>query len=126
MRKQGGGKIVALSANASQRYVDYFGCMGPVKAAVECLVRYLAIELGADNIQVNAVAAGPVLGELLDKYPDFDRLRPKWEATVPRRRLNNEEEVAEAVTFLLSASGMNGSVLLVDAGGSQRIAAGPR
>src|SRR5205823_2490014 len=87
MRKQGGGKIVALSANASQRYVDYFGCMGPVKAAVECLVRYLAIELGGDNIQVNAVAAGPVLGELLDKYPEGDRLRPLWEATVPRRRL---------------------------------------
>jgi NAD(P)-dependent dehydrogenase (short-subunit alcohol dehydrogenase family)/acyl carrier protein len=126
MRKQGGGKIVALSANASQRYVDYFGCMGPVKAAVECLVRYLAIELGSDNIQVNAVAAGPVLGDLLDKYPDLDRLRPKWEATVPRRRLNNEDEVAEAVTFLLTASGMNGSVLLVDAGGSQRITAGPR
>lgn len=126
MRKQGGGRIVALSANASQRYVDYFGCMGPVKAAVECLVRYLAIELGGDNIQVNAVAAGPVLGDLLDKYPEFDRLRPKWEATVPRRRLNTEQEIAEAVTFLLTASGMNGSVLLVDAGGSQRIAAGPR
>src|SRR5262249_42345842 len=126
MRKQGGGKIVALSANASQRYVDYFGCMGPVKAAVECLVRYLAIELGADNIQVNAVAAGPVLGELLDKYPDFDQLRSKWEATVPRRQLNTEAEVAEAVTFLLTASGMNGSVLLLDAGGSQRITAGPR
>jgi NAD(P)-dependent dehydrogenase (short-subunit alcohol dehydrogenase family)/acyl carrier protein len=126
MRKQGGGKIVALSANASQRYVDYFGCMGPVKAAVECLVRYLAVELGADNIQVNAVAAGPVLGELLDKYPEFDRLRSKWEATVPRRQLNTEQEIAEAVTFLLTASGMNGSVLLVDAGGSQRITAGPR
>ena len=116
----------SATANASQRYVDYFGCMGPVKAAVECLVRYLAIELGADDIQVNAVAAGPVLGELLDKYPDFDRLRPKWEATVPRRRLNTEQEIADAVTFLLTASGMNGSVLLVDAGGSQRITAGPR
>jgi enoyl-[acyl-carrier protein] reductase III len=126
MRKQGGGKIVAISANASQRYVDYFGCMGPVKAAVECLVRYLAIELGGDNIQVNAVAAGPVLGELLDKYPDGDRLRPMWEATVPRRRLNTEDEVAEAVMFLLTASGMNGSVMLLDAGGSQRITAGPR
>lgn len=126
MRRHGGGKIVALSANASQRYVDYFGCMGPVKAAVECLVRYLAIELGGDNIQVNAVAAGPVLGDLLDKYPDFERLRPLWEGTVPRRRLNDESEIAEAVTFLLTASGMNGSVLLVDAGGSQRITAGPR
>jgi enoyl-[acyl-carrier protein] reductase III len=126
MRKQGGGKIVALSANASQRYVEYFGCMGPIKAAVECLVRYLAIELGEDNIQVNAIAAGPVLGDLLDKYPDCARLRPLWEATVPRRRLNDEQEIAEAVMFLLTTSGMSGSTMLVDAGGSQRITAGPR
>jgi NAD(P)-dependent dehydrogenase (short-subunit alcohol dehydrogenase family)/acyl carrier protein len=121
MRRRGGGRIVAISSNGSQRYLDYFGCMGPVKAAVECLVRYLAVELGPDNILVNAVSAGPVYGELLDRYPDRDRLRPRWEALVPRKRLNDEQEVAEAVQFLLTAAGLNGSVLAVDAGGGQRI-----
>jgi NAD(P)-dependent dehydrogenase (short-subunit alcohol dehydrogenase family)/acyl carrier protein len=123
MRRRGGGKIVAVSSSGSQRYLDYFGCMGPIKAAVECLVRYLAIELGADGIQVNAVSAGPIYGELLDKYPDYDRLRGLWEAVVPRQRLNDEAEAADAVLFLLTNSGMNGTVLMLDAGGGQRIAA---
>jgi NAD(P)-dependent dehydrogenase (short-subunit alcohol dehydrogenase family)/acyl carrier protein len=121
MRQRGGGRIVAISSNGSQRYLDYFGCMGPVKAALECLVRYLAVELGPDNILVNCVSAGPVYGELLDRYPDRDRLRPSWEALVPRKRLNDEQEVAEAVQFLLTATGLNGSVLVLDAGGGQRI-----
>jgi NAD(P)-dependent dehydrogenase (short-subunit alcohol dehydrogenase family) len=84
MGRRGGGKIVAISSNGSQRFLDYFGCMGPVKAAVECLVRYLAVELGPENIQVNGVSAGPICGELLEKYPDYDKLRPRWEAVVPR------------------------------------------
>ncbi len=121
MRKRGGGKIVAISSNGAQRYLDYFGCMGPVKAAMEALVRYLAIELGPDNIQVNAISAGPIYGELLDKYPDRDKLGPRWEAMVPRGRLNNEQEVADAVMFLLTNTGINGTVLPLDAGGGHRI-----
>ena len=123
MRRRGGGKIVAISSTASQRYVDYYGCMGPVKAALESLVRYLAVELGSDNIQVNAVTAGPVYGELLDNWPDGKRLRAEWEQIAPRRRLNEPDELADAVTFLLTNTGVNGAVLLVDAGSSQRIRA---
>jgi NAD(P)-dependent dehydrogenase (short-subunit alcohol dehydrogenase family)/acyl carrier protein len=123
MRRRGGGKIVALSSVGAQRYLDYLGCIGVVKAAVESLVRYLAVELGGDNIQVNAVSAGPVYGELMEKYPDLEKLRPRCEALTPRKRLNDEQEVAEAITFLLSSSGMSGSVLLLDAGGCQRILA---
>jgi NAD(P)-dependent dehydrogenase (short-subunit alcohol dehydrogenase family)/acyl carrier protein len=123
MRRRGGGKIVAISSVGAQRYLDYLGCIGTVKAAVESLVRYLAVELGADNIQVNAVSAGPVYGELMEKYPDLERLRPRCENLVPRKRLNDEHEVAEAVTFLLNSSGMSGAVLLLDAAGSQRISA---
>ncbi|MCI0459604.1 MAG: SDR family oxidoreductase [Gemmataceae bacterium] len=121
MRRRGGGKIVALSSIGAQRCLDYLGCIGTVKAAVESLVRYLAVELGADNIQVNAVSAGPVYGELMEKYPDLEKLRPLCEALTPRQRLNTEQEVAETVAFLLSNSGMSGSILLLDAGGGQRI-----
>jgi enoyl-[acyl-carrier protein] reductase III len=123
MRRRGGGKIVALSSVGAQRYMDYLGCIGTVKAAVESLVRYLAVELGSDNIQVNAVSAGPVYGELMEQYPELEKLRPQCEALTPRQRLNDEQEVAEAVAFLLGSSGMSGSVLLLDAGGCQRIRA---
>jgi NAD(P)-dependent dehydrogenase (short-subunit alcohol dehydrogenase family) len=121
MRRRGGGKIVALSSIGAHRVLQYLACIGTVKAAVESLVRYLAVELGADNIQVNAVSAGPVYGELVEKYPDQERLQPRCEELTPRKRLNDEQEVAEAVSFLLSSSGMSGSVLLLDAGGGQRI-----
>jgi NAD(P)-dependent dehydrogenase (short-subunit alcohol dehydrogenase family) len=123
MRKRGGGKIVALSSIGAQRCLDYLACIGTVKAAVESLVRYLAVELGGDNIQVNAVSAGPVYGELMEKYPDLETLRPRCEELTPRKKLNTEQEVAEAVTFLLNNSGMSGSVLLLDAAGGQRITA---
>lgn len=123
MRPRGGGKIVALSSPGAQRYIEHFGCMGPVKAAVESLTRYLAIELGPDNIQVNAVSAGPVYGELLDKYPDSGRLIPHWESVTVGQRLASEDDITDAVILMLTPATrtITGSVLLVDRGGSQRI-----
>jgi NAD(P)-dependent dehydrogenase (short-subunit alcohol dehydrogenase family)/acyl carrier protein len=118
-----GGRIVALSSPGAQRYIEYFGCMGPIKAAVESLVRYLAIELAPYDIQVNAVSAGPIYGELLSKYPDSDRLIPYWESLSVGKRLGEEGDVANFVAYLLSeaAAKISGSVLLLDSGGSQRI-----
>ncbi|MCI0459605.1 MAG: SDR family oxidoreductase, partial [Gemmataceae bacterium] len=117
MRRRGGGRIVALSSVGTHLCFQKFGCVGPVKAALECLVRYLAVELAPDGIQVNTVTAGPVYGELLDAHPG----RPRWERLVPRQRLNSEEEVAESVLFLLTNSTMNGVSLVVDAAGSLRL-----
>jgi acyl transferase domain-containing protein/NAD(P)-dependent dehydrogenase (short-subunit alcohol dehydrogenase family)/acyl-CoA thioesterase FadM len=117
MRKRGGGKIVALSSVGADLCFDYFGCVGPVKAAVECLVRYLAVELAPDGIQVNTVTAGPVAGDLLNGYVS----RPRWERLTPRQRLLSEEETAEPVLFLLAQDGMNGTTLVVDAAGRLRI-----
>jgi NAD(P)-dependent dehydrogenase (short-subunit alcohol dehydrogenase family) len=117
MRRRGGGRIVAVSSVGAHLCFEHFGCIGPVKAAEESLARYLATELAADNIQVNAVSAGPVLGELLDGFPS----RPRWEHVAPRRRLNSAEEVVEAVLFLLTAAGTNGTVLPVDAGVGLRV-----
>jgi enoyl-[acyl-carrier protein] reductase III len=123
MRRRGGGKIVTLSSPGAQRYIEYFGCMGPAKAALESLTRYLAVELAPDNIQVNAVSAGPIYGELLSRYPDSARLIPYWESLSAGRRLGEESDVASFVAYLLSeaANKITGSVLLVDSGGSQRI-----
>jgi enoyl-[acyl-carrier protein] reductase III len=116
MRRRGGGRIVALSSIGTRFCFDWFGMLGPIKAAVEALVGYLAVELAADNVQVGAVAAGAVEGDLLRHYPG----RPRWENLVPSRRLTTEEEVADAIVFLLTTSGMNGATLVVDAAGGLR------
>lgn len=123
MQRSGGGRIVALSSPGAQRYLEYFGVLGPVKAALESLTMYLACELGSYNVQVNAVSAGPVYGERLTNYPDSDRLIPYWESLTPDGRLGDPEEISEAVIFLLTAAArkINGSTLLVDGAASQRM-----
>jgi NAD(P)-dependent dehydrogenase (short-subunit alcohol dehydrogenase family) len=112
MGRRGGGKIVAISSIGAHLSFDYFGCNGTAKAALECLVRYLAVELAPHNIQVNAVSAGVIDGEWLRQFPD----RPRFEAVVPRQRLNSEQEILEALLFLLTHGGTNGASWTADAG----------
>lgn len=123
MARRGGGRVVTISSPGADRYIEHFGCQGPVKAALESLVRYLAVELGPQNIQVNALSAGPVYGDLLSRYPDQERLIPYWESRTTTGRLASEEDMAEAVLWLLSpqARPVNGATLLADYTGSLRI-----
>jgi len=123
MDRRGGGRILAMSSPGAQRHIEHFGCMGPVKAAVESLVRYLAVEFADRNIAVNAISAGPVEGELLEKYPDSERLVPYWKSLSLGGQLATEEDIADAVTFFLSpaAAKISGSVQLLDATASLRI-----
>ena len=117
MAERGGGKIVSITHPASQRCFEQLAVLGTVKSALESLTRYLAIELGPKNIQVNAVSAGPCR-EHVDRYPNRERLVPQWEARTPGGRLPSEAAVAHAVAFLLSpdSSQMAGSIITVDAG----------
>ncbi|WP_438022042.1 SDR family oxidoreductase [Sorangium sp. So ce233] len=120
MERHGGGRIVAVSSNGSSRYLEHFGAMGAVKAAVESLTRALAVELAPRNVQVNCVSAGPIYGHVTSNYPDHERILPYWESRTPGGRLCTEEDVADAVLLLLSdgARGINGATLTVDGGGS--------
>ncbi|WP_437962012.1 SDR family oxidoreductase [Sorangium sp. So ce119] len=120
MERQGGGRIVALSSNGSSRYLEHFGAMGAVKAAVESLTRALAVELAPRNVQVNCVSAGPIYGHVTSNYPDHERILPYWESRTPGGRLCTEEDVADAVLLLLSdgARRITGATLTVDGGGS--------
>ena len=123
MRRRGGGKIFCISSPGAQRYIEHFGCLGPVKAALESLTRYLAVELAPHNIQVNAISAGAIYGELLDKYPDGGRLVPYWESRTPGNELGREEEIANFLALLLSswADRLTGTVLVADQGGTLRV-----
>jgi enoyl-[acyl-carrier protein] reductase III len=121
MKKRGGGRIVTLSSVAAHRYTDYFGCMGPIKAAVESLSKFLAIELQPHNIRVNCISAGALYGGLVDKWPERDRLVPIWEAGAGGR-LCASADVANLMEYLLSdgASMMNGAILVLDGGQAAR------
>ncbi|MDX1546005.1 MAG: SDR family oxidoreductase [Rhodothermales bacterium] len=118
MRKRGGGKIITLSSPAAHGYVDYFGCMGAVKAAVESLTRSMAIEFAPYNIQVNCVSPGPVYGELLNKWPDSERLITQWEDNTAYERLCEARDVSHFIAYLLSepVKLFTGSVLVMDGG----------
>jgi enoyl-[acyl-carrier protein] reductase III len=120
MKKQGGGKIITLSTNAAHRYIPYFGCMATVKAAVEALTRYLAMEFEPYKIQVNCISSGPVYGELINKWPDSEKLIPYWESISLGNKLCMPEDVADMVSYLLreEVKRINGSILLIDAGQS--------
>lgn len=122
MRKRGGGKIVTLSSPASHGYVDYFGCMATVKAAVESLTKTMAIEFAKDNIHVNCVSPGPIYGELLNKWPESKRLIAEWEQATVTDRLCENRDVSQFVAYLLSdvAALFTGSVLVMDGGISVR------
>lgn len=118
MRRRGGGKIITLSSPASHGYVDYFGCMGTVKAAVESLTKSMAIEFAPYNIQVNCVSPGPVYGELLNKWPDSERLISQWEGNTAYERLCEPRDVSHFIAYLLSepVKLFTGSVLIMDGG----------
>jgi NAD(P)-dependent dehydrogenase (short-subunit alcohol dehydrogenase family) len=122
MKKRGGGKIITMSSPASHGYVDYFGCMGAVKAAVESLTKSMAIELSTDNIQVNCVSPGPIYGSLLDRWPESERLIARWEEATVYERLCEARDVSHFVAYLLSDAVklFAGSVLVMDGGISVR------
>lgn len=113
-----GGSIVTLSYLGGVKVVPNYNIMGIAKAALEMSVRYLAAELGPNNIRVNGISAGPIrtlassaVGGILDMIHHV-------EATAPLRRTVTQTEVGNTAAFLCSnlASGITGQIIYVDAG----------
>ena len=92
--------------------------MGTVKAAVESLTRSMAIEFAKYNIQVNCVSPGPIYGELLQKWPESERLIKQWESNTAYGRLTEARDVSHFIAYLLSepVKLFTGSVLILDGG----------
>jgi len=119
MAHRQGGRIVALASNGVQQHLENHGAQNPVKAAMDSLVKYLAVELGEDNIRINSLGIGPIYEESLLASPDGNQAVPR----TPGRRLCTEQDIANTVEFMLSdqSNMINGTNLLIDGGLSLRI-----
>lgn len=113
-----GGRIIALSSLGSARVIPGYTAIGASKAALESLTRYLAVELGARGITVNAVAAGAVETDVWHLVPEGQAALEAIRARTPGGALASPEAVAEVVYFLASpaAQAIQGQVLTVDGG----------
>ena len=113
-----GGSIITMTFQASERVFPGYNIMGTAKAALENEVRQLAAELGARNIRVNAISAGPLDTLAARGIRGFTTMKHAFDERAPLRRNITHEEVAKAALFLCSdlASGVTGAVLPVDAG----------
>lgn len=113
-----GGTLVTMTYIGADEAVPHYGLMGPVKAALESLVRYMALELGPRNIRVHAVSPGPMPTRAASGLPEFDALMARAACQAPLGRLVTLDEVGGCVAFLVGpdASGMTGQTLYVDAG----------
>lgn len=113
-----GGSIVTMSYLGADEVVANYGMMGPVKAALESSVRYLAAELGPRGISVNTVSPGPVATRAASGLAHFDELLTRSQERAPLRRLVDISEVGALCRFLVSPPGraLTGNIVYVDAG----------
>lgn len=118
MVPRGGGSIVTLTYLGSQRVFPNYNVMGVAKAALEASVRYLAYDLGRDNIRVNAVSAGPIRTLAAAGISGFSDILQVYRDRAPLRRNIDAAEVADTAMFLLGpeSRAVTGEILYVDAG----------
>ena len=116
-----GASIVGISSLGAQRVLENYSLVGTSKAALEALIRYLAVELAPVGIRVNGVSGGVVDTGALDHFPNKDEML-RFGGDNPAGRLVTPEDIAEAVTFLCSpeAEMIRGQILIVDGGFSLR------
>lgn len=118
MEKRGGGSILTLTYLGSQRVFPNYNVMGVAKAALEASVRYLAADLGPQNIRVNAVSAGPIKTLAAAGISGFSSILQVYRDRAPLKRNVDLSEVADAAMFLLSPASraVTGEILMADAG----------
>ena len=113
-----GGAMITMTYLGANEVVENYGVMGPVKAALESAVRYVATELGPEGIRVHAVSPGPLATRAASGIRDFDELMARVSSRAPVRRLVTIDEVGAACVFLASpyAAAMTGETLYIDGG----------
>jgi enoyl-[acyl-carrier protein] reductase III len=115
---ESGSSIVAVSSLGSARVLDNYVLVGTSKAALESVVRYLAVELAPRGIRVNAVSAGVVETEALEHFPNREDMLRAANTRTPAGRMVEPDDVAGAVAYLCSpdADMVCGHTLVVDGG----------
>jgi enoyl-[acyl-carrier protein] reductase I len=118
MEAAGGGSILTMTYLGGERAVPHYNVMGVAKAALDASVRYLAWDLGAKNIRVNAVSAGPVRTLAARSIAGFPTMEAIVEERSPLHRHIEADDVGAAAAFLLSdaAHNVTGTTLYVDSG----------
>ena len=113
-----GGSVSTLTYLGSTRVITNYNVMGVAKASLEAAMRYLAGELGAQNIRVNAISAGPIKTASARGIKDFSTILDTIQERAPLRRNTDPAEVADTAVFLASdlGRGVTGNILFVDSG----------
>ncbi len=118
MAAAGGGSILTMTYLGGERAVPNYNVMGVAKAALDASVRYIAWELGPQNIRVNAISAGPLRTLAARAIPGFATMEAIVEQRAPLRRQIETDDVGAAAAYLLSddAANVSATTLYVDAG----------
>lgn len=113
-----GGCLLTVTFYGSERVVSEYNLMGPVKAALESSVRYMAAELGDKRIRVHAISPGPLKTRAASGIARFDELMERTRVRTPEHRLVDIADVGNLAAFLVSdaASALTGNIEYVDAG----------
>ena len=118
MSNSGSGSILTLSYYGAEKVIPNYNVMGVAKAALETSVKYLALDLGVNNIRVNAISAGPVRTLAASGISDFRNMLKWCEKNSPLRRNVTGKDIGNAAVFFLSdaSSGITGEIMYVDCG----------
>ena len=113
-----GGSIVTLTYLGGEKVIPNYNVMGVAKAALDMSMRYLASDLGKDNIRVNAISAGPIRTLAAKGVRNFNTLIKTIEEKAPLRRTVDQSDVGDTALFLFSnlSRGITGELIHVDAG----------
>ncbi len=113
-----GGTLFAMSYYGADKVVEHYNVMGPVKAALECSVRYLAHELGPKGIRVHAISPGPIKTRAASGIDHFDELLQKAAERAPAHRLVDIQDVGICTAALATDNArlMTGEVIYIDGG----------
>lgn len=113
-----GGSIITLTYYGSTKVIPYYNVMGVAKAALESSVKYLAADMGQNNIRVNAISSGPLMTLAASGINDFKQLLKIYSDVSPLRKNLTQHDVAGAALYLLSdlSAAVTGEVHYVDCG----------
>lgn len=118
LMKDHGGSIVTLSYLGAERVVPNYNVMGVAKAALEASVRYLAWDLGPENIRVNAISAGPIKTLAASGIPEFRKMLSAFSEVAPLKRNVTQREVGDTALYYMSdlSTAITGETTYVDCG----------